>query len=487
MNRKITTLLFILCLTSMISGNLFAEEDITWVAKSDMFTARAHIGCGVIGDKIYVIGGYDGFSSLSTVEEYDPILNNWTVKASLGIARFGVAVGVVDNRIYAIGGRRSMGGGSLTLVEEYDPVMNQWIVKSSMPTARSMAITAVVNGKIYVLGGEPSYGSISNAVEVYDPLEDEWTTLSSMLEPRYAFAVGVVNDRIYAIGGYYFTGNLRKVEEFDPVTNSWSIKPDMQEERSWHNAVSINNKIYVIGGADSTGLLNKVEEYDPSNDVWVQKENSLIPRMSFGAGVVDNRIYVMGGYTTNNPAITPTVEEGTVNFLVINQPPVAVCQNITIPVDENCEAFITPEDVDGGSYDPDEGATITLSVDNLGPFTIGEHCVNLTVTDEHGEFDTCQAKVSVIAETPPPVTIVELTNYVINLVIQGNLDNGAGNSLMVKLDAAIKAIDKGKVKTAINQLNAFKNSVKALEKSKRLSSFEAQLLIDAADLIIGSL
>jgi hypothetical protein len=83
-----------------------------------------------------------------------------------------------------------------------------------------------------------------------------------------------------------------------------------------------------------------------------------------------------------------------------NDSPVALCDDISISVDQYCQAFINPGDIDGGSYDPD-GDNIELTVDNPGPFSIGEHIVILTVTDEHGKSDTCQATVTVIDSIDP--------------------------------------------------------------------------------------
>jgi hypothetical protein len=88
------------------------------------------------------------------------------------------------------------------------------------------------------------------------------------------------------------------------------------------------------------------------------------------------------------------------SFIPPNLPPVAVCKQIEISADENCQSVIIADYVDGGSYDPDDDP-ITLSIDNSGPFSLGEHEVNLTVTDEYGESDTCQAKVTVVDTTPP--------------------------------------------------------------------------------------
>jgi hypothetical protein len=85
-----------------------------------------------------------------------------------------------------------------------------------------------------------------------------------------------------------------------------------------------------------------------------------------------------------------------------NSPPVAVCkETFEIPADSNCQATITTLDVDGGSYDPDEGDEITLSLDNSGPFGIGTHYVELTVTDQKGESDSCFATVTVVDTLAP--------------------------------------------------------------------------------------
>jgi hypothetical protein len=90
---------------------------------------------------------------------------------------------------------------------------------------------------------------------------------------------------------------------------------------------------------------------------------------------------------------------------VANAPPVAVCQDITVYLDEYGEATIEPEDVDGGSYDDDEGDEIALSidVDTFDCDDLGENVVVLTVEDLEGETDTCEAVVTVVDEIDPVI------------------------------------------------------------------------------------
>ena len=109
------------------------------------------------------------------------------------------------------------------------------------------------------------------------------------------------------------------------------------------------------------------------------------------------------------------------SFGLPNQPPVAICKDIQVAADENCQTYITAADVDGGSYDPDENDEITLSLDNTGPFTPGTHYVQLTVTDQIGEADSCYAQVIVTDQSAPVISIVG------PLCVQ--VGNGMGNNM----------------------------------------------------------
>lgn len=86
-----------------------------------------------------------------------------------------------------------------------------------------------------------------------------------------------------------------------------------------------------------------------------------------------------------------------------------------------------------------------------------------------------------------PFTIESLIGRVEDLVNAGILNQGQGNALIAKLEAAAQQLDKGNVNTAINQLQAFINQVNALINSGILSPEDGQPLIDTANGIINQL
>jgi len=56
---------------------------------SPMATCRIGIGLAVVNRLLYVIGGYDGESRLSTVECYHPENNEWQLVAPMSVTRSG--------------------------------------------------------------------------------------------------------------------------------------------------------------------------------------------------------------------------------------------------------------------------------------------------------------------------------------------------------------------------------------------------------------
>src|SRR5207249_341693 len=96
---------------------------------------------------------------------------------------------------------------------------------------------------------------------------------------------------------------------------------------------------------------------------------------------------------------------GDIWMMTRTQLPIVKTLNITIPAGDSCSTSISPSDVNDGSFDPDSGDTITLSLDQTGPFGIGLHTVTLTATDNHGASSSATVVVTVVDQMPPTITL----------------------------------------------------------------------------------
>ncbi|SDS14311.1 Fibronectin type III domain-containing protein [Formosa sp. Hel1_31_208] len=95
-----------------------------------------------------------------------------------------------------------------------------------------------------------------------------------------------------------------------------------------------------------------------------------------------------------------------VNVVVDNQDPIAVCQNITVQLDNGGNISITASQINNGSSDNCGVASISASQTSFTCLNIGTNNVTLTVTDTSGNTDTCVAVVTIEDTTAPSITDV---------------------------------------------------------------------------------
>lgn len=65
---------------------------------------RSAVGVAALKGRVYICGGYDGVTSLSTVECYSPKTDTWTTVAPMTKYRSAGGVAALDGYVYALGG-----------------------------------------------------------------------------------------------------------------------------------------------------------------------------------------------------------------------------------------------------------------------------------------------------------------------------------------------------------------------------------------------
>ena len=148
-----------------------------WAKGRKMPTRRDPGGVAVVNSRIYVIGG-EGWplpqnwgegQFLGSIEEYDPTNRQWRKKKDMLELKNWFSSAVVGDDIYLIGGYTREGGlQQLATVNVYHPRTETWREISALPNPLDTFGAATVNGKIYVFGSLDAGGQFSTDVLVYD-------------------------------------------------------------------------------------------------------------------------------------------------------------------------------------------------------------------------------------------------------------------------------------------------------------------------------
>jgi pullulanase-type alpha-1,6-glucosidase len=143
----------------------------------------------------------------------------------------------------------------------------------------------------------------------------------------------------------------------------------------------------------------------------------------------------------------------------------------------------------------DEAQTFTVS--ELSEHYINLHAVQMDSVDsvvktssfdqDTGTFFVPGRTTAVFVYQSAEELIEDLIDQIEDLVDNGVLNKGEGNSLIVKLEQALDQLAKGKAKQAVNALNSFIKEVNAFERSGRLSSEMAAQLIMQAESAIAAI
>ena len=138
-------------------------------------------------------------------------------------------------------------------------------------------------------------------------------------------------------------------------------------------------------------------------------------------------------YWINNDTaeFVPTAQSGCIYTILPDdtEPPVAVCQNITVQLDASGSVTIAATDVDGGSTDNVGIVSYSIDIDTFSCAEVGPNTVTLTVTDAAGNSDTCTATVTVEDNIAPTAVCQNITlqlDATGNVIITASdIDNGS--------------------------------------------------------------
>lgn len=254
-----------------------------WQPRSLMPISRTR-GAGVhlpSNGRIYALGGEtaNGNTELP-IEEYDPVADAWSLRSYLPVPVSNVGAAVIGNAIYVAGGYNAQQGGAQPWLQIYYPLEDraEVVLSDPLPAARMGAGVAAHGNRLYVIGGSDNSFVGTNTVFEYDPSRpagSRWAGKTPMRSPRLFLAAASLNGSIYAVGGMPGApSDLAVVEAYNPATDTWTTRAPMSRGRAGLALVGVNTSepgcggyLYAIGG----GWLNytgTAERYNPSANRW---------------------------------------------------------------------------------------------------------------------------------------------------------------------------------------------------------------------------
>lgn len=230
----------------------------------------------------------------------------------------------------------------------------------------------------------------STPVEIIDtPLDIEFSSLEFL-----------VNDIPYEV----FPGEVNIIDIVDPI----ALCQDITVELDANGEASIEAADVDGGSSDNCGVISLAIDVN-----------------SFDCDDVGQNTVVL---TVTDPSGNSASCEAIVS-VEDNISPTALCQDAIVELDENGEGSISVDDIDNGSFDNCDIASLVLSATDFDCDDVGDNPVTLTVTDVNGNVSSCVANVDVQDNIAPTAlcqdALVELDENGEGSIGADDIDNGS--------------------------------------------------------------
>jgi len=227
------------------------------------------------GDKLYRIGGFEARNktgdehdlwSVDSVTSFDPKTNQWTAMPALPEPRSSFDAVVMGDHIYVVGGWGMAGGGRSTWHEtawKMDLTQDkpQWTAIAKAPFERRALALAAHDGKLFAIGGITSGGETSLETDVYDPKSDSWTQGPELVGEDGMTGFGA---SAFAAGGNLYISTVAgSFQKLSPDASKWDVIAQTPTGRFFHRMLPVSeNAFVVVGGSNMRGRIKAVERFE---------------------------------------------------------------------------------------------------------------------------------------------------------------------------------------------------------------------------------
>lgn len=228
------------------------------------------------GGKLYRIGGMQPRNapgkpsdnhSLASVARFDPATTKWEALPDLPEGRSSHDAVVLGDTIYVVGGWKMAGKGgesrwhTTALALDLTKKPLKW--ESFPQPFKRRALTASVHGgKIYVFGGLADGAKLGPRVDVYDPATRTWSKGPDLPGgPRNGFTPASCSTG----GRLYLSPADGTLYRLDARGTAWEKAGRLEQPRVVHRLVAVaNDRLLAVGGASKGGNIARTETLRPT-------------------------------------------------------------------------------------------------------------------------------------------------------------------------------------------------------------------------------
>ncbi len=167
----------------------------------DLPVPLIHLATVTLADSVFVLGGVyrpeDGSHAKASNQVWECAYpyDAWTQRATMPVAIGNSAAIVLGDRIFLIGGYDQ--SRALAILQVYDPTTDAWSMSAPPPIPLSAHAAAAGGGRIFVFGDYANQSSVLG----FDPATEEWRKLAIPFTPRRHVRAVTVKDKIIVAGG----------------------------------------------------------------------------------------------------------------------------------------------------------------------------------------------------------------------------------------------------------------------------------------------
>jgi hypothetical protein len=227
--------------------------------------------------KLYRVGGLnarnattDDDADLHSTADFacfDPATNKWTALAPLPDPRSSHDAVVIGDNLYVVGGWTLAGEGEGewlvdSLVFDLNDPSAGWQRLPEQSFQRRALAAGQWRGQLVVLGGMDENRDVARGVELFDPASGQWST-GPELPGRGMAGFGL---SAWNLGGrLYMSGYRGRLYRINDEGSDWEQVAELESPRFFHRLLPAgDDALIAVGGASRDGHLEDVERIDVS-------------------------------------------------------------------------------------------------------------------------------------------------------------------------------------------------------------------------------